>query len=101
MHFLRRKHFHPQILILPDIAWLSNLSQVANEKVVVRDSNGKKVQSQLLPIPDAFLGLRNYHAAAYLGISPSVNPKYWLAFSAIVPPLGFSTYYVSNAKKSG
>ncbi|XP_073225139.1 probable alpha-mannosidase At5g13980 isoform X2 [Cicer arietinum] len=73
---------------------------VANEKVVVRDSNGKKVQSQLLPIPDAFLGLRNYHAAAYLGISPSVNPKYWLAFSAIVPPLGFSTYYVSNAKKS-
>jgi len=54
-----------------------------------------------LPIPDAFLGLRNYHTAAYLGVSPSVNPKYWLAFSAFVPPLGFSTYYVSKSKQAG
>ncbi|TKY73710.1 Alpha-mannosidase protein [Spatholobus suberectus] len=73
---------------------------VVNEKVVVRDSSGKKIQSQLVPIPDAFLGLRNYHTVAYLGVSPTVKPKYWLAFSATVPPLGFSTYYVSNAKKS-
>ncbi|CAK8568069.1 unnamed protein product [Lathyrus sativus] len=73
---------------------------VANENVVVRDSSGKEIQSQLLPIPDAFLGLRNYYAEAYLGVSPSVNPKYWLAFSAIVPPLGFSTYYVSKAKQA-
>ncbi|WJX41060.1 alpha-mannosidase [Trifolium repens] len=73
---------------------------VANENVVVRDSSGKEIQSQLLPIPDSFLGLRNYHAAAYLGVSPSVNPKYWLAFSAIVPPLGFRTYYVSKDKQA-
>lgn len=73
---------------------------VANENVVVRDSSGKEIQSQLLPIPDAFLGLRNYQAAAYLGVSPSVNPKYWLAFSAFVPPLGFSTYYVSKSKQA-
>lgn len=77
------------------------MSQVVNENVVVRDSSGKKIRSQLLPILDTFLGLRNYHAAAYLGVSPTVNPKYWLAFSATVPPLGFSTYYVSNAKHSG
>ncbi|OIW19935.1 hypothetical protein TanjilG_30849 [Lupinus angustifolius] len=72
---------------------------VANEKVVVRDSSGKEIQSQLLPIPDKFLGLRNYHTKAYLGVSPTVNPKYWLAFSATVPALGFSTYYVSKAKQ--
>ncbi|QCE14629.1 lysosomal alpha-mannosidase [Vigna unguiculata] len=71
---------------------------VVNENVGVRDSSGKKVQSQLVPIPDFFLGLRNYHIVAYLGVSPTVKPKYWLAFPATVPPLGFSTYYVSYAK---
>ncbi|CAL0305214.1 unnamed protein product [Lupinus luteus] len=72
---------------------------VANEKVVVRDSSGKEIQSQLLPILDEFLGVRNYHTKAYLGVSSTVNPKYWLAFSATVPALGFSTYYVSKAKQ--
>jgi len=54
-----------------------------------------------VPIPDLFLGLRNYHTVAYLGVSPTVKPKYWLAFPAAVPPLGFSTYYVSYAKNEG
>ncbi|KAK8465738.1 hypothetical protein PHAVU_009G161600 [Phaseolus vulgaris] len=71
---------------------------VVNENVGVRDSSGKIVQSQLVPIPDVFLGLRNYHTVAYLGVSPTVKPKYWLVFPAAVPPLGFSTYYVSYAK---
>ncbi|CAJ1974897.1 unnamed protein product [Sphenostylis stenocarpa] len=71
---------------------------VVNENVVVLDSSGKKVQSQLVPILDDFLGSRNYHTMAYLGVSPIVKPNYWLAFSANVPPLGFSTYYVSYAK---
>ncbi|KAK7350740.1 hypothetical protein VNO77_09651 [Canavalia gladiata] len=73
---------------------------VVNENVIVRDSSGKEIQSQLLPILDAIHALRNYHTAAYLGVSPTVKPKYWLAFSATVPPLGFSTYYVSNAKQA-
>lgn len=73
---------------------------VVNENVVVRDSSGKKIQSQLVPILDDFLGVRNYHTVAYLGVSPTTKPKYWLSFSATVPPLGFSTYYVSNGKKS-
>ncbi|KAE9604237.1 putative alpha-mannosidase [Lupinus albus] len=72
---------------------------VANEKVIVRDSSGNEIQSQLIPILDEFLGLRNYHTKAYLGVSPTVNPKYWLTFSATVPALGFSTYYVSKAKQ--
>ncbi|KAK7282128.1 hypothetical protein RIF29_10693 [Crotalaria pallida] len=73
---------------------------VVNENVVVRDSDGKEIQSQLLPILDASLGVRNSHTKAYLGVSPTINPKYWLAFSATVPPLGFSTYYVSSAKQA-
>ena len=100
-HIARMKHCHPQILFLLDITCLSTLSQVVNENVVVRDSSGKEIQSQLLPILDASIGLRNYHTVAYLGVSSTVKPKYWLAFSATVPPLGFSTYYVSNAKQAG
>ncbi|XP_054805405.1 probable alpha-mannosidase At5g13980 isoform X2 [Prosopis cineraria] len=74
---------------------------VISEIVNVRDSSGKEIESQLLPILHASLALRNYHAKAYLGVSPSVSPKYWLAFSASVPPLGFSTYYISSSKQSG
>jgi len=54
-----------------------------------------------VPILDDFRGLRNYHTVAYLGVSPTAKPKYWLAFAATVPPIGFSTYYVSYAKKEG
>ncbi|XP_057730935.1 probable alpha-mannosidase At5g13980 [Arachis stenosperma] len=73
---------------------------VVSEYVVVRDSSGKQIQSQLLPILDTFIGLRKYYTTAYLGVSSTVKPKYWLAFSATVPPLGFSTYYVSKAKQA-
>ncbi|KAI4336391.1 hypothetical protein L6164_014924 [Bauhinia variegata] len=73
---------------------------VINKNVVVRDSSGKEIQSQLLPLVKASLGLRSYNTKAYLGVSPTENPKYWLAFSATVPPLGFSTYYISGDKQA-
>ncbi|KAJ7945626.1 Alpha-mannosidase [Quillaja saponaria] len=73
---------------------------VINENVVVRDSSGIEIQSQLLPLLNASLALRNYHSMAYLGVSPNVNPSYWLAFSATAPPLGFSTYYISGSKQA-
>lgn len=72
-----------------------------NENVNVWDSSGKEIQSQLVPILDASLALRSYYVKAYLGVSPNVQPKYWLVFSALVPPLGFTTYYISSAKQSG
>lgn len=80
---------------------LSTLLQVLNENVVVRDFRGKEIQSQLIPLLNISLSLRKYHAMAYLGKSPRVSPRYWLAFSATVPPLGFSTYIVSSAKGAG
>lgn len=77
------------------------LLQVSSEKVFVKDSGGKTVESQLLPLSNATLRIRNRYVKAYLGKAPSETIKYWLAFSASVPPLGFSTYTVSIAKPTG
>ncbi|EEF51696.1 probable alpha-mannosidase At5g13980 [Ricinus communis] len=70
---------------------------VINENVNVKDSEGNEIESQLLPLLDASISVRNYHSMAYLGSSPNVTPKYWLAFSVSVPPLGFSTYIIASA----
>eukprot|EP00268_Persea_americana_P056668 TRINITY_DN6711_c0_g2_i1.p1 TRINITY_DN6711_c0_g2~~TRINITY_DN6711_c0_g2_i1.p1 ORF type:complete len:1015 (-),score=152.71 TRINITY_DN6711_c0_g2_i1:139-3183(-) len=74
---------------------------VISESAAVHDSEGNEVESQLLPLANTSAGIRNYYVRAYLGISPSDTPKFWLAFPAIVPPLGFSTYIVSTAKEQG
>lgn len=75
--------------------------QVVSEDVSVQDSSGREVQSQLLPIMNVTLGIRNYYTLAYLGKSPIVTPKYWLAFTVYVPPLGFNSYIISSAKGKG
>lgn len=74
-------------------------AQLLSEKVVVRDSSGRKIESQMLPPANASMVIRNYHIMAYLGKIPDVTPQYWLAFSTTVPPLGFSTYIISKANK--
>ncbi|KAK2974187.1 hypothetical protein RJ640_021478 [Escallonia rubra] len=75
---------------------------VINENVTVRDSSGKEIKSQLLPVINASIAIRNYYAVAYEGKASQshVTPKYWLAFTASVPPLGFSTYAVSWTKRA-
>lgn len=73
---------------------------VPTEWVTVQDSSGKEVEFQLLPQSDATLSTRNFYVKAYLGTTPSVSVKYWLAFSASVPPLGFSSYAVSVMKQT-
>ncbi|THF95734.1 hypothetical protein TEA_025327 [Camellia sinensis var. sinensis] len=73
---------------------------VINGNVTVQDSNGTEIESQLLPLANASLGIRNYYATAYVGKSPSTTPRYWLAFTASVPPLGFSTYVISTAERA-
>ncbi|GMY12972.1 alpha-mannosidase At3g26720-like [Fagus crenata] len=74
---------------------------VSSEKVFVQDSDGREIESQLLPLSNVTLSIRNYYVKAYMGKSPNGAIKYWLAFSASVPPLGFSTYIVSNSKQTG
>lgn len=78
-----------------------NLIQVVSANVTVQDSNGKEIDSQILPIVDASKALRKFYAIANLGKSPPEGPLYWLAFTAVVPPLGFSTYIVTSSKKAG
>lgn len=73
---------------------------VINEDVIVHDSEGRKVESQLVPAVDAYADLRNYYVKAYIGSNPNAVPKHWLAFRVSVPPLGFSTYTVSTSKKT-
>lgn len=73
---------------------------VKNDNVVVRDNEGKEIESQVLPISDVQLSISNFHVTSYLGIAARETPKYWLAFTASVPPLGFSTYTVSGVKGS-
>ncbi|KAI4339645.1 hypothetical protein MLD38_024562 [Melastoma candidum] len=74
---------------------------VKTEDITVLDSEGKEVVSQLVPITDAYLNLRSYHAKIYLGNAVNDAPKYWLVFSVSVPPLGFNTYFISPAKGAG
>ncbi|KAL8557447.1 hypothetical protein ACS0TY_004754 [Phlomoides rotata] len=74
---------------------------VMSESITVRDSAGRELESQLLPLSNTHVSLRNYHVKAYLGQTPSKTPKYWLAFTASVPPLGFSTYTISSARSKG
>lgn len=78
-----------------------NFGQVANKNVIVQDSTGKEIESQLLPIVKESIAIRNYYATAYVGESPTSSPKYWLVFTATVPPLGFSSYVVTSSKQAG
>ncbi|KAI3670137.1 hypothetical protein L6452_41791 [Arctium lappa] len=71
---------------------------VSSNELIVLDSGGREIESQLLPIFNASLNMRNYHVKAYLGKSPNNTPQYWLGFTASIPPLGFSTYIISSAK---
>ncbi|KAK9044976.1 hypothetical protein V6N11_058866 [Hibiscus sabdariffa] len=72
---------------------------VIDENVNVKDHGGNKIKAQLLPLQNASLVIRKYYSMIYLGKSPSVTPKYWLAFSASAPPLGFNTYFISSGKR--
>ncbi|OWM71389.1 hypothetical protein CDL15_Pgr005576 [Punica granatum] len=71
---------------------------VMTDDISVHDSEGKDVESQLIPITEAYHKLRSYHVKAYLGRNAGGTPKYWLVFPVSVPALGFSTYSISRAQ---
>ncbi|QCD96917.1 lysosomal alpha-mannosidase [Vigna unguiculata] len=92
------------IVVYNSLGWRRNeviRFPVTEANVRVQDSNGSEIESQLLPLAEKYLDLRNYYAKAYMGQGPLKTPKYWLAFTVSVPPLGFSTYTVSTAKRTG
>uniref|UniRef100_A0A6M2F2G9 Alpha-mannosidase n=1 Tax=Populus davidiana TaxID=266767 RepID=A0A6M2F2G9_9ROSI len=73
---------------------------VINENVAVKDAGGKEIESQLLPLLKASVGIRDYYSKAYLSMASNVTPKYWLAFTASLPPLGFNTYIISSSSST-
>ncbi|CAN6485588.1 unnamed protein product [Victoria cruziana] len=70
---------------------------VSSNSVVVRDSDGKAIESQIWPLTNSSIRIRNFYARAQAGVSPRNEPRFWLAFTVSVPPLGFSTYTVEDA----
>ncbi|XP_009415848.2 probable alpha-mannosidase At5g13980 isoform X1 [Musa acuminata AAA Group] len=91
------------VLVYNSLGWKRNdiIRIPVISESIVHDSDGNEIESQLLPLADATINLRSHHVKAYLGISPSITPKFWLIFAVSVPPLGFNTYFVSSTKGKG
>ncbi|XP_028761137.1 alpha-mannosidase At3g26720 [Neltuma alba] len=96
-----RKHL--VVVVYNPLAWKREeviQIPVSIEEVFVQDSAGKEVESQLLPLSNATIRIRKHYVKAHIGKAPSSEPKYLLAFSVSVPPLGFSIYRVSKPKQT-
>ncbi|KAE9614590.1 hypothetical protein Lal_00012122 [Lupinus albus] len=74
---------------------------VNDVNLVVKDSFGNNIEAQYVDIDDVTTNLRKFYVKAYLGLSPKQAPKYWLLFQVSVPPLGWSTYFLSKAVGNG
>ncbi|KAG8482418.1 hypothetical protein CXB51_024080 [Gossypium anomalum] len=73
---------------------------VSSERIVIKDSEGREIESQLIPLSNSTLRTRSQYIKAYLGKKPRETAKYWVAFSVSVPSLGFSTYIVATTKET-
>lgn len=92
------------VVIYNPLGWKRNETiriPVSTATLVIKDSDGKEIDSQLLPISNSTLQIRNNYVKAYLGKIPSETVKYWVAFSVSIPPLGFNTYTIEVAKQTG
>ncbi|XP_059440629.1 probable alpha-mannosidase At5g66150 [Corylus avellana] len=74
---------------------------VNDANLVVQDSSGNTIEAQYVGLDNVTGNLRNFYTRAYLGLSLKQVPKYWLLFQASVPPLGWSTYFISKASDKG
>lgn len=74
---------------------------VNDENLVVRDSSGNTVEAQYVEVDNITSKLRNFYTEAYLGTPLQEAPKYWLLFQVSVPPLGWSTYFISKPGGQG
>ncbi|KAK3005175.1 hypothetical protein RJ639_016343 [Escallonia herrerae] len=74
---------------------------VKDANLIVQDSTGNTIEAQYMELDNVTRNLRNFYTKAYLGNSPQEVPKYWLFFQASVPPLGWSTYFISKMAGQG
>ncbi|KAG8388777.1 hypothetical protein BUALT_Bualt02G0160500 [Buddleja alternifolia] len=73
---------------------------VNHDNLFVKDSTGKVIESQYVEVDSSTKNLKKLYVEAYTGISDTHAAKYWLVFPASVPPLGWSTYFISQKGKS-
>ncbi|GAV71156.1 Glyco_hydro_38 domain-containing protein/Glyco_hydro_38C domain-containing protein, partial [Cephalotus follicularis] len=78
-----------------------HMYQVNDGDLVVQDSLGKKIEAQLVGVDNITYNLRYFSTKAYLGLSSTEVPKYWLLLQVSVPPLGWNTYFISKAGSEG
>ncbi|KAF3440313.1 hypothetical protein FNV43_RR18597 [Rhamnella rubrinervis] len=69
---------------------------VNDANLVVKDSSGNSIEAQFVSLDNITINLRNFYTKAYIGLSPTEVPKYWLHFQVSVPPLGWNTYFISK-----
>ncbi|XP_024975832.1 alpha-mannosidase [Cynara cardunculus var. scolymus] len=74
---------------------------VKDANLVVQDDKGNTIKAQFIEFDNITSNLRSFYAEAYLGISPTEVPKYWLLFQASVPPLGWNTYFITKTTGKG
>ncbi|XP_058107981.1 alpha-mannosidase-like isoform X3 [Magnolia sinica] len=86
------------------LGWIHNDTvriPVNDDHHVIRDSSGNTIEAQYVEMDNATINLRNFYTKAYLGVSAKGTPKHWLLFQVSVPPLGWSTYFISKGASSG
>lgn len=66
----------------------------------VEDSSGITLDAQYIPMDKVTSKLRSFYTNAYLGVSSTQIPKYWLVFKATLPPLGWTTFFISKASST-
>ncbi|KAK7376119.1 hypothetical protein VNO78_34973 [Psophocarpus tetragonolobus] len=74
---------------------------VNDDNLVVENSLGNNLEVQYVDVDNVTKKVRELYVEAYLGVSPKQGPKYWLLFQVSVPPLGWSTYFISKAIEKG
>lgn len=73
------------------------LYQVTSESLIVKDSAGNTIESQIVPVDNFTLNVRSFYMKAYLGMSSKKGPLFSLFFLVAVPPFGFNTYFISKS----
>ena len=64
------------------------------------DAEGNAVSSQLIPVTEADLKLRDKYVNLHEGVSAGAAPKFYLVFAAAIPPLGYTSFVVQPASSS-
>ncbi|XVF16104.1 hypothetical protein REPUB_Repub10bG0002500 [Reevesia pubescens] len=91
------------VLIYNSLGWKREETiriPVSTARVIVKDSEGKEIESQILPLSNSTSRIKSHYVKAYLSKTPNETVKHWVAFSVSVPPFGFSTYIVGTAKET-